>query len=344
MGITPELITCDFFPQIIGAIKHVFGTEVIQIDLFHVMQELNRGIKIDLQLYREHQFDAERRELRALRDWIASIQKSMKEGTTFSTSLVLLGRLPEVDRSHEFSTKCRYFTSKVIKILELDDPRDFFRKLRNFLIACDKLVEILAYFSDNLLKLMPKKRFTQKGMLRIKKEVLKKVKTYYLWFRTPMDEESVQFYHDFYVIFFQPEKLTSKRKELLESFLSAHPELKIYREMTVLLGELSRLPVEEIDGHQIDDLHENRLFSKKLNTAIKTIKNHKDSILRFVDFYKTHPELLKSQRSTMEYYNRKFKHPFESGNNLLKKERLLGRLNTQLSGKIEWFLDEEIVI
>lgn len=114
--------------------------------------------------------------------------------------------------------------------------------------------------------------------------------------------------------------------------------------MTLLLGELSRLPVEEIDGHQIDDLHENPSFSKKLNTAIKTIKKHKESILRFVDFFKEHHELLKSQRSTMEYYNQKFKHPFESGNNLLKKERLLGRLNTQLSGKIEWYLDEEVVI
>ncbi|KKL52981.1 hypothetical protein LCGC14_2280030, partial [marine sediment metagenome] len=27
----------------------------------------------------------------------------------------------------------------------------------------------------------------------------------------------------------------------------------------------------------------------------------------------------------------------------LKKERVLGRLNTQLSGKVEWFLDNEVV-
>lgn len=344
MGINPGLITCDFSPQIIGAIKQVYGANVIQIDLFHVMQELNRGIKSDLQTYRERQFDAERRELRSLRNWITSIQKTMEEGNTFSTSLIMGGPLPEVDPSHEFSLNCVNFTSKVIEILKLNDPSDFFRKLRNFLVKCDRLVEPIAYFSDRLRKLMPKKRFTQKGMLRIKKEVLKKVKTYYLWFRKPMDEESVQFYHDLYVIFFQPEKMTPKRTDLLESFLSAHPELKIYREMTLLLGELSRLPVEEIDGHRIDDLHENSLFSKKLNTAIKTIKKHKENILRFVDFFKAHPELLKSQRSNMEYYNQKFKQPFESGNNLLKKERLLGRLNTQLSGKIEWYLDEEAVI
>lgn len=45
----------------------------------------------------------------------------------------------------------------------------------------------------------------------------------------------------------------------------------------------------------------------------------------------------------MEYYNIKFKEPFEKGNNLLKKERVMGRLTTQLSGKIEWFLEEAII-
>ncbi|MBA7626905.1 hypothetical protein ES703_34363 [subsurface metagenome] len=344
MGINPGLITCDFSPQLISAIKHVYGADVIQIDLFHVMQELNRGIKIDLQIYRERQFDAERRELRSLRNWITSIQKTMEENTNFSTSLIIVGNLTEVDPSHELSMNCLNFTSEVIEILKLNDPSEFFRKLRHLLGKFDRSAAPFAYFYDMLLKLMPKKRFTQKGMLRIKKEVLKKLKTYYLWFRKPMDEISIQFYHDLYVIFFQPEKMTPKRKDLLEMLLSAHPDLKIYRELTLLLGELSRLPVEDIDGHQIDDLHENPSFSKKLNTAIKTIKKHKDNILRFVDFFKQHPNLLKSQRSTMEYYNQKFKQPFESGNNLLKKERLLGRLHTQLSGKIEWYLDEEVVI
>ena len=165
-----------------------------------------------------------------------------------------------------------------------------------------------------------------------------------MWFRQPLDEESVQFYHDFHIIFVQPENITLKRKELLDPFLSTHPELKKYRKMTLLVGELSRLPPNEIDGHQIDDLAESPSFSKKLNTTIKTMKKFKPSILRFVEFFKNHPELSKIQRSNMEYYNLKFKEPFKSGNNLLKKERVLGRLDTQLSGKIEWYLEEGVII
>lgn len=114
--------------------------------------------------------------------------------------------------------------------------------------------------------------------------------------------------------------------------------------MTLLVGELSRRPLEEIDGHQIDDLYECPSFSKKLNAAVKTIKKHEEDILRFVNFFKKYPDLLKAHRSNMEYRNKKFRQPFESGNNLLKKERVLGRLNTQLSGKIEWFLEEEVAI
>ena len=45
---------------------------------------------------------------------------------------------------------------------------------------------------------------------------------------------------------------------------------------------------------------------------------------------------------TMEYYNQKSKQPFESRDNMFKKESLLGRLNTQLWGKIEWYFDADI--
>ncbi|MGV9200568.1 MAG: hypothetical protein ACOC4M_17305, partial [Promethearchaeia archaeon] len=172
-------------------------------------------------------------------------------------------------------------------------------------------------------------------------EVLKKLKTFYLHYRKPLTKKSLDFHHTHDVLFFQPENLTKKRRELLDSLLSAHPELHIYRQMTLMLGELSRLPPEEVDGHQIDELTPSASFSKKLNTAIRTIKRHKSKILRFVEFSQTHPDFVKGQRANMEYYNTKFKEPFDSGNNLLKKERLLGRLKAQFSGKIEWFLDEK---
>lgn len=322
----------------------MYGENVIQIDLFHVMQLLNNGIKADLLKYREKRFDAERRELCSLRNWVNSIQKIVNDVRDFSIALRIIGNLPEVKSTHKSSSKCAKLTSEVLDLLRLDAPTQFFKELREFLNGLNGTNDQLANFSDNMLNVMPKKRFTEKGMLRVKKEILKKLKTYYLELRKPIDEESVQFHHDFHIVFFQPEKLTLKRKEKLVSFLTLHPELKKYREMTLLVGELSRLPYDKIDGHQIEDLRENPLYSNKLNTAIRTIKKQEANILRFVDFFKQNPELSKAQRSNMEFHNKKFKEPFESGNNLLKKERVIGRLNTQLSGKVEWFLDNEAVI
>ncbi len=308
------------------------------------MQLLNNGIKADLLKYREKRFDAERRELCSLRNWVNSIQKIVNDVRDFSIALRIIGNLPEVKSTHKSSSKCAKLTSEVLDLLRLDAPTQFFKELREFLNGLNGTNDQLANFSDNMLNVMPKKRFTEKGMLRVKKEILKKLNTYYLELRKPIDEESVQFHHDFHIVFFQPEKLTLKRKEKLVSFLTLHPELKKYREMTLLVGELSRLPYDKIDGHQIEDLRENPLYSNKLNTAIRTIKKQEANILRFVDFFKQNPELSKAQRSNMEFHNKKFKEPFESGNNLLKKERVIGRLNTQLSGKVEWFLDNEAVI
>lgn len=344
MGVHPDLITCDFSPNLISAITQIYGAEVIQIDLFHVMQELNRGIKADLLAYRERQFNTKRRELRNLRNWVLSIQRIVKKSHEFPTIQQFTGTLPEVDPSHEGSHQCLMFTLRIAEILDLTLPEEFFRELNAFLEELKSSDEFMWYFFEGVAKKMPKKRFTEKGLFRIKNEVLMKLKACYLWFRKPLDEKSLQFYRDLHVIFFQPENLTPLRKELLESFLTTHPQLGGYRTMTLLLGELSRLAPKEIDGHQINDLHENPSFSKPLNTAIKTIRKYRNHILRFVELSKKGSPLSRACHSNMEYYNKKFKEPFNSGNNLLKKERLLGRLNTQFSGKIEWFLEEKNII
>jgi len=344
MGVFPDLITCDFSPNLLGAIIQVYGKEVIQIDLFHVMQLLNNGIKTDLQNYRERRFDAERRELRCLRNWVNSLQKLVKDGLEFPLALQVVGNLPKVKQGHVSSSKCARLTSKIVEFLRIVTPNQFFMELQDFLKELKVIGVSETNFSVAIGKVVPKKRFTEKGMLRVKKELLKKLKTFYIELRKPIDNESVQFYHLSQVIFFQPENLTPERELRLTSLLTEHPELNKYRELTLLVGEISRLPPDEIDGHQIKDLEEHSSYSKKLNAAIRTLKKHEANILRFVNYFKENPELTKAQRSNMEFYNKKFKEPFESGNNLLKKERVLGRLNMQLSGKVEWFLENEVVI
>lgn len=76
---------------------------VIQIDLFHVIQLLNNGIKADLLKYREKRFDAERRELCSLRNWVNSIQKIVNDVRDFSIALRIIGKLPEVKSTHKSS-------------------------------------------------------------------------------------------------------------------------------------------------------------------------------------------------------------------------------------------------
>jgi hypothetical protein len=59
-------------------------------------------------------------------------------------------------------------------------------------------------------------------------------------------------------------------------------------------------------------------------------------IYRFVGVFKQHPGLPNQGRANMEWYNTQFKTPFKVWNNLLKRERLMTRLQIQLHGHVEW--------
>jgi len=80
----PPLVTTDFSPNLVDPIHEVFGGNVHQIDGFHVMQELNNGIRRDILDYRYREFRSGIKEYRAYRDWITAIQKTFKSTGEYS--------------------------------------------------------------------------------------------------------------------------------------------------------------------------------------------------------------------------------------------------------------------
>jgi hypothetical protein len=327
-----------------GAIREVFGEEVLGIDPFHVMQELNNGIRRDLLDFRNCRFRSESKELFALRDWVCSIQEMVDEKVAFPLALASAGPLPAPVSSHGSSCLCAQVTGALIEILKLETPDSFFSALVKVLDRKeDNPNEIVRAFVESVQATIPETQRTGKGMSRVKQAILKKLKAMYLGFRTLLDEESTAFYKDHWVIFFQPKHMTAARQERLDAFLARYPELNVYRSMTLQVGEIYRLPPDQIDGHQIHDLEENKAFSDRLNTAIGTLKKNAASILRFVDLFKKHPMLPRRCRANTEWYNMKFKRPFKAGNNLVKRERLLARPQTQLHGTVEWHVPEATV-
>jgi len=124
----------------------------------------------------------------------------------------------------------------------------------------------------------------------------------------------------------------------LNAFLAKYPALQEYRDMTLLVGEIYRKNVVEIDGYQIDDLVSRPDYSSKLQTAIHTLKAFKNSILRFVEVFKRNPSLAKVCRANMEHYNTKFKAPFRHGLNRTKHSYLIAKLQLQLECEVRAFL------
>jgi len=94
----------------IGAIRDVFGEHVIGIDGFHVMQELNNGIRRDLLDFRDNRFRVEIWELQGLRDWVSRVQEGIAKFMDVPAAINVASLIPGVDPGHTAGMESRQFT------------------------------------------------------------------------------------------------------------------------------------------------------------------------------------------------------------------------------------------
>jgi len=336
--LNPQLIVSDFSPNVLGPLIQEFGEEKIQIDGYHVMQELNRGIHADLLEFRERMFQAKIRELYTLREGINKIQAQYSQIKSFSK--ITLSAFNSLTTIYPESQLCKNFAQYVLKLVQISDYGDFqtcFTNLMNNSTyqTYTEIQEILRYLSEKL----PKKDFTVKGLVRFKVLLLKQLKTLFVSFRKVLEETSIDFFHRHWCLYFQPERVTMDRQQMINELLKKYPNLMEYRQLTLQIGSIYRKKLEDISGNEIDSLESKPYYSEKLQTAIATLKKYKNCILRFVDVFKKDPTLKKRNRANMEYYNRRFKAPFNRGLNCTKKTHLLGKLKLQLNCEVRWLID-----
>ena len=86
--LNPKIVTSDFSPNLISPICEIFGEEVLQIDGFHVMQELNIGIRRDLLDFRNKHFKRNIREFISLRSMISKMQEEYNTKKKCSKSTI----------------------------------------------------------------------------------------------------------------------------------------------------------------------------------------------------------------------------------------------------------------
>jgi hypothetical protein len=336
----PLLVTTDLSPSMIGPVRQIFGEEVLPIDGFHVMQELNRGIRRDVLDFRRREFQARIRELAALRQWLSQIQDQLQDPNQALTRLVK--QEPQADLTHPDIEESMTITQTFLPLVTITDPQTFSSQLHHTLkqMSADSR-DIIQTLVETITNHLPKRRLTQKGMVRLKIKLLRRLKKGYLEARTKLEATSTQFYKDHWLIFFQPERLTKERTTRLTEFLTRYPQLREYHQMTLQVGAIYRKPIESIDGQEITSLEIKPYYSEQLQTAIKTLKKFQRAILRFKDVFQANPSLAYACRANMEYYNRHFKAPFQHGLNCTKQEHLLAKLKLQLGCEVRFFVEEK---
>lgn len=332
LGINPELVVHDLSPNIFAAVSEIYGSQKSAVDPFHVMQDLNRAIQKDLSRFQTRRFEKELKEFKVLRNFINDIQK--KESIS-KISQQSPHKPPSCEHNHICSLLCQTVTQNVLNLLTIKDKQLFFQKIRKYLkkLKSDKRVEV-SRFALNMERKLPKRAITEKAYTRTMKELFKKLKTLYLCFRKPLEQEKKRFNKKRWVIFYQPENLTPKRARLLARLLQTYPELESYRDLTLTIGSIYRLPQNMIHENIIDDLIPQTNWGPELFACISTFKRKSAAIFRFLDFYKKNPDLPKRCRTNMEYQNRRVKQIFHSGKNLKSMGRIENELRLHLGGQV----------
>jgi len=332
LGINPDIVVHDLSPNIFSAVSKVYGSEKSAVDPFHVMQDLNRAIRKDISRFQNRRFGKELKEFKKLRNFINNIQK---EFPISINSIQILQKLPLCEINHTNSVQCRKITQKMLELLCIQDRQQFFQEIRKYIedLKNDDFLEI-STFAINIEEKFPKRVTTEKAYNRTVKEVLKKLKTLYLSFRKPIEKEKKSFNKKRWAIFYQPEKLTVKRAQLLIKLLKTYPELESYRELTLTIGSIYRLPKNMIHENLINDLVLQPNWGPELHACISTFKRQSPAIFRFRGFFEKNPDLPKRCRSNMEYNNVGVKQIFRSGKYLKRMARIENELKLHLGGQV----------
>ena len=332
MDIHPEIIVHDLSPNIFAGVAEVYGSETSAADPFHVMQLVNRAIQKDLGYYHRQKYGKKIVGLKKLRKLICSLQNQKN--------------LPEMDQiqndiqlkctSDDFSSiLCRNITKEMILLTYISDNALFFQKLRTRLqfYKADYHPEVI-HFGNEMENTLPKHTTSDKACNRVKKQIYQKLKSFYLSFRKPLKQSNITFNKQRWVVFYQPENVTEKRTELLKVFLEQHPELQSYRDLTLRIGSIYRLPEDQIKEEIISGIKIRSEWGSEIVACLKTLRKHSAAVFRFRDFFSKHPELPKRCRSNMEYQNRTVKRIFRSGMYLKSMNRIQNELQLHLGGQV----------
>ena len=335
--LNPEIIVHDLSPNLIKATCDVFGYDKMAFDPFHVMQALNRAISKDLKSFRAINFSFEKNELIKLRDYISSLQSEFKNYGKFRDET--LKKLPKIASNHSKSGKCKSFAEDVLKLCRIQEKKQFKFKLGVFLSDIHKESdETRLRFAQSIEKYVPKRVLTEKGHKRLILELLKKLKSHFILSRKPIEQNQKDFSKTRNILFFQPEKLTEERSKLLISFLKKYPELAIYRELTLRIGSIYRLPLDKVLDSLITTIKIREEYGPDLKTCLNTFKQHYRAIFRFRDFFITNPEMPRRSRANMEFNNRPVKKIFGSGLNCKSIGRIENELKLHLGGDVRNFI------
>jgi hypothetical protein len=335
LQVDPDIIVMDLSPRLIGAAVEVYGADKIALDPFHVMQCLNRAMVKDLARFRKQNISAEKNELDGLHSKLVAMQQHAMDKEFIKQQIDAI----PIQSTSALVDICKKIIKRILSIYLVDRPRHFFERIYDYLpeLINHSLLTIKG-FGMSIADKIPKKVTTTKAMERMKIELLKKLKTLCRECQKPMKESQRQFNKTKWLVFKQPERLTLKQAEILTRFLRQYPQLNQYRDLTISIGSVYRLPIELVNPALIHDCPINPNWGDELHACLSTLIKYADAMFRFKTFFEKYPNAPKKCRANMEYQNVKFHQLFGVGNYMKGMNRIEREIQQHLGGVVRNFL------
>ena len=261
----PLMITVDFAQAWFEPIKKVFPNSAIQIDLFHVMQDLIKALSKDLIRYKNEMYDNYINNAKKLAN---NTLKCQKEGIFSNIKLENL----TIEKIQDGFLKLNNFFKET-------DPSIFKSKIMSYIENIYNLSTPWGNFlGDELIKRLPTNDLTQKNLKYYKANIFKAFRNMLRYIRKEKEADKKKFSQIKSLIVTSPEKLTESNEKILNTYLSLgqmEDEIKAY----VLREEVSRSNIRRLSALTSDD----RLAVLSLISSLKLGENRLREVLTLLE-------------------------------------------------------------
>jgi hypothetical protein len=253
-------------------IKRVYPQSSIIRCSFHTVQLVNRALINELNYFSKNKYT---RVIREVKKIYQHMRKDEWNGSKIKHRII-----------NKIVKEFEGYYYLLSDLLKIKGVKIFKKNLNQFF---DNLIIQNTIYSrelgNELVKRMPKRGLTQKGLKYYKVKVRAALTRVMRGFRRGLEDEKKKFSRIKYLLLKRPENFTKDESQLLEKFLKKNPEFNKYRTLSMRVSDIYHKNHQKIKPSVITGIKLWKDAHSDLPAAVKTLKKNVNEILNFIELF-----------------------------------------------------------